>query len=132
MDATSAPTIKTPSNVAAFVNVSNRCCIVVTSDTPSLYAYPSCFHLKITIATVANIHISAPTGLPCCAMLPAKAPKIVGIKEANRESPTAAKDPINPTFIPFTVSLALYCSSSSIARSIPVIIVLKKLLVLKN
>ena len=65
-------------------------------------------------------------------MLAASAPKIVGIKAAKIESPIAANGPIKPVFKPETVCFPAMPSFSSMAKSIPVIIVLKKFEVLKN
>ena len=66
------------------------------------------------------------------AMLAARAPKMVGSSEPKMESPMEASGPMRPVFSEATVSRLCRPSSSSIARSIPVMIVLRKLEVLKN
>jgi len=78
------------------------------------------------------IQMKMPSGLPAMAMLAARAPKMVGSSEPKMESPMEASGPMRPVFSEATVSRLCRPSSSSIARSIPVMIVLRKLEVLKN
>ena len=73
-----------------------------------------------------------PSGLPSMAMLAARAPKIVGSSEPKMESPMEASGPIRPVLREATVSRPSVPSVSSMARSMPVMIVLRKLEVLKN
>ena len=59
-------------------------------------------------------------------------PIIAGTNDPKIESPIGANGPIKPVLIPLTASFDSTPSVSSNAKSIPVMIVWKKLEVLKN
>src|SRR5699024_1110403 len=107
-------------------------CKSETSETPDLYAYPNWYQRNTQITKPAITHNKIPIGLPLLPKFAPIAPNIAGTKAPNSESPIAARDPIKPALTPATVSSDSTPSSSSIAKSIPVTIVLKKLDVLKN